>query len=266
MDEARREMQSWLPGSVRQNMIDLTGINLEWWLLVSGDESADYQTILLNRLDEITGRLTARPLNSLSREEIFTVIHAYAYKARVYLFAGKYLKGAIHLKNTVDYLKIALDHYREYNKYMLLAGLYHFFASAAMNQNPLLLPFFALAPRGDKQLGIDLLNQCAAMSHPLLSTEAHYFLMKINLHIEEDFDEALRQVNILLEQYPENLLYQYHKLLILGESGQIPATRKQYHHLVELTRSIPGLNRSQRDHFVIESKKFLKKKRIRIFL
>lgn len=245
-----------------QTWIDLAHVNLLWWWMISGDESRDYDNLMSVVLNRVINRIKSRPGGSLSSEDVFTLIHCYAYLTRVDIYLERYFKGIVNLKHTMDYLKIALNHADSYDKYMMVSGLYNYFAAATMTKYPVFIPFFALAPKSDKKLGYQLLSRCAKMDNILIKNESLYYLMKINYQLEEDYPDALRIADQLISQYPNNLIYHFHRFMILIESDQRTQALAQYTRLMEVSHKAPGLNPLQRNHLVDTAKKRLRKEKI----
>jgi tetratricopeptide (TPR) repeat protein len=260
--EAELKMKALTATNTDQNWIDLARVNLFWWWLISGDDSRDYDHQMSVVLQRIIGRFSNRPVEKLSDEEVFTMIHSYAYLTRVDIYLERYFTGIVNLRHTLDYLKIALDQSFRYDKFMFVSGLYNYFAAATLVKYPVFTPFFALAPRSNRALGFELLNKCSKMDNILIRNESLYYLMKINYQLEEDFDGALKISDQLIRQYPNNLIYHFHRFMILIEAGRRPQALAQYSKLIEVSVKAPGLNSLQRSHMVDVAKKRLLKEKI----
>ena len=163
------------------------------------------------------------------------------------------------MRRIVPFLEVALDDPTKNEKLLLQAGLYHYMAAVSLEEKPLLKPFFKLAPAFDKDLGYQLLISAARSNHPLIRMEAVYFLMKINLEVSRDYSEALRWCVILLEQYPNNILYHYYLLQSLSKLHKHEEAKKEFEQIQYLSLSLPGLTNNQRRHFVKESTSLMKK-------
>ena len=78
--------------------------------------------------------------------------------------------------------------------------------------------YLYLYPKGDKSKGIEYLQIAAKNSNKYLSTEGHYFLMKLYLE-EMKYGAALTNVNELLQRYPQNAIFMYYKFKIHLKAG-----------------------------------------------
>jgi tetratricopeptide (TPR) repeat protein len=261
LPEAEKKFKKLYQTSIDPSLIDLTQANLFWWWLISGDNSRDYDHQMSVILHRIIDRLSKKPVEKMTEEEVFTMIHSYAYLTRVDIYLERYFTGMVNLKRTMDYLKIALDNSEKYDKYMLVSGLYNYFSAVTVAKYPVFAPFFALAPRSDRAKGFSLLNRCSNMNNLLIRNESMYYLMKINYQLEDNYKRSLDLANELLKKYPNNLIYHYHKFSILIEAGKKAEAREAYSDLLKTSTSAPGLNELQRNHLSdIALKRLLKEK------
>ncbi|MDD3384583.1 MAG: hypothetical protein PHN30_02580 [Bacteroidales bacterium] len=262
--EAEKMLNSLDQKRINSNLIELTRANLLWWWLISGDESRDYAREMESGLKSLIDKQKLKPIERMSQDELFTMVHAYAYLTRLDIFREKYFKGILNLSSTMKYLEAILVQHDRYDKFMLVAGLYHYFASATMTEYPIFIPFFALAPKSNRQLGYQLLKKCSAMPNLLIQNEALYYTMKINYQLEKKFNEALLIADQLIQSYPNNLTYQFHRMMILLDAGRNTDAFVQYQRLRQVSATAPYLNQSQREHMVDEARKKLEKKKINL--
>ncbi|MFO7617414.1 MAG: hypothetical protein R6V75_09195 [Bacteroidales bacterium] len=262
LKEAERQLNAIDKQKFGRNLLELTRANLLWWWLISGDETREYDREMEETLKGLIDRQKATPIERMSQDELFTMVHAYAYLTRLDIYNEKYFKGILNLSSTMKYLEAILGQHDRYDKFMLVAGLWHYFASATMTEYPVFIPFFALAPKSNKKVGYDLLVRCSAMSNLLIRNEAMYYMMKINYQLEKKFDEALDTADRLIRSYPNNLIYHFHRLMILLDAGRNTEAAAQYRRLAEVSASAPNLNAGQRGHLLEIARKRLEKKKI----
>ena len=262
LPEAEQKLKQLNATNIDQNWIDLAHVNLLWWWLISGDDSRDYDNLMSVVLNRVINRFKTRPIDKMTPEEIFIMIHSYAYLTRVDIYLERYFKGIVNLRHTLDFLEIALNRAEQYDKFMMVSGLYNYFAAASLIKYPVFTPFFALAPKSDRTLGFQQLNRCSQMDNILIKNESLYYLMKINYQLEEDFDRALSIADQLISHYPNNLIYHFHRFMILIEANRRPQALAQYAKLIEVSVKAAGLNSLQRNHLVDIAKKRLLKEKI----
>ncbi len=262
MAEAEEMFWSLSRSRINSNLIDLTHVNLLWWWLISGDETRNYDEEMEMILHRLIAELKAKPVEKMSQDEVFTIVHAYAYLTRVDVYKERYLKGIANLSQTLKSLKIILGQTYRYDKFMMVTGLWNYFAAATMTEYPLFIPFFVLAPKSNKNLGYKLLQECSEMKNLLIRNEALYYMMKVNYQLERKFDEALGTADQLTLRYPNNLIYHFHKFMILFESGQKAKAIEQYQVLLQVSTQAPGLSPVQRNHLVEIARKRMVKEKI----
>lgn len=262
LPEAELKLKKLNAINIDQNWIDLAHVNLLWWWLISGDNSRDYDNLMAVVLNRVINRYKDRSIETMTNEEVFTLIHCYAYLTRVDIYQERYIKGIVNLRHTLDFLKVALAKVNQYDKFMMVTGLYNYFAAVTLINYPVFTPFFALAPKSDRDLGFQLLNKCSKMDNILIRNESLYYLMKINYQLEENFDRALNVADQLIVRYPNNLIYHFHRFMILMEANRKPQALAQYSKLLEVSIKAPNLNPLQRNHLVDIAKKRLQKGKI----
>ncbi len=261
LPEAEQKFKKLYSTKIDPNLIDLTHANLMWWWLISGDDSRDYENQMTVVLNRIIGRLGQKSAAEMRPDEVFTMIHAYAYLTRVDIYLDRYFAGVVNLRHTLSYLKVALNNSDRIDKYMLVSGLYNYFAAVTVSKYPVFLPFFSFAPASDRQKGFTLLNKCTKMDNLVIRNESLYYLMKINYQLEDNYKRSLEIADELLKSYPNNLIYHFHRFSILIEAGKKEEARLAYNELSRISSTAPGLNALQRKHLVeIALQRLLKEK------
>lgn len=231
--------------------------NYYWWLMMTGmeDEKTIAQFESANRavIDYYAGQAPT----SLTPSGIFSIIHGYAYQTRYLLHHKKHIPGISNLSKILPYLRVALEQPEANEKFGFAAGLYHYLAAVTKEEHPVLRPFFTLAPDADKALGYRLLSEAAKSPDPLIQTEATYFLMKINLEIAHKPAEAIKWSKVLVQDYPDNILYHFYLLSAYVERGLKYNSQQEFETINRLSRSLPGLTSAQRKHFQKEGQEVL---------
>ncbi|MCK5821519.1 MAG: hypothetical protein KAH17_06520 [Bacteroidales bacterium] len=233
--------------------------NYYWWLLMTGRKDNHFSQYFEEANLAVITKYRSVNSKQLSSDELFAIIHGYAYQTRYALYKKKYYKGLSNLKKVMPYLREVLENPRKNEKFSLLAGLYHYLAAITVAERPLLKPFFRFAPEYDRKFGYQLLLSAAQSSHPLISNEAKYYLMKINLEISENFYEAIKWNQILVDSFPENILYRYYLMQSMAKLGRIKEMKEEFIIIQNLSESIPWLTPDQRLHFVNEAALLIKK-------
>ncbi len=236
----------------------ISSANFYWWMMMTGNNNKENALAFENANKELITKYKSNYPEELSSDELFAVIHGYAYQTRFALHKRRYLRGLSNLKRIMPYLEEVLENPLKNEKFSLLAGLYHYLAAVTIEEKPLLKPFFKKAPESNRKLGYQLLISASQSSHPLISNEAKYFLMKINLEISKNYFEAIRWNRSLIEQFPDNILYRFHYLQSLVLLNRATDAKDQFIIIRNLSENLPGLTKEQRSHFVDEASRLLK--------
>ena len=197
----------------------LTRANYYWWKIISENPGSDQQQLYLNSLNN--AEYTVRQI-FMAREydyaDVFHFINLYALKARLDLLNGSYAKALRHMKNCVDFIGLSRGREELHDDFYLTSGLYNYLTEYGSAKYPFLRLYTLMYPKGNMRLGISQLETAARSQDPVIQTEAHYFLMKIFLELEQDYQKALEYAGWLATKYPGNLiyLYHYHELLSLN--------------------------------------------------
>lgn len=253
--EALAAVNSQLKGSL---VSELSNSNFNWWLMMTGNENDKSRGSFRLANENLIDHLGKQNPKDLTSDEVFALVHAYAYQTRFALHKKWYIQGLSNLKKIMPYLEIVLASPEKNEKFILLAGLYHYLSAVTIEERPLLRPFFSLGPSSNRKLGYELLGKASQSDHPLISIEAKYFLMKINLEVADNFYEAQKWSQKLVALFPNNLLFHYYLLLSLVEQGREEAARTEYQNIKRLSETLPGLTSDQRSFFIDEGTSALK--------
>ncbi|MEA1877181.1 MAG: hypothetical protein U9N86_09960 [Bacteroidota bacterium] len=233
--------------------------NYYWWIMMTGKENKASSLSFAEANMAVINRYRNYQPKQLSEDELFAIVHGYAYQTRYALHKKRYLKGLSNLKQIMPYLEEVLKNPERNEKFMLLAGLYHYLAAITVEERPMFKPFFRFAPAYDRKLGYRLLISAAQSSHPLISNEAKYFLMKINLEISGNSYEAIKWNRILVENFPENILYRYYLMKSMVKLKKGKEMNEEYIRIQNLSANLPWLTPDQRKHFINEATYLIKK-------
>jgi hypothetical protein len=199
--------------------IELAKANYLWWLIISGEDSPGNRSAYVAHSDKAIKDYKNLPLTKLGDEELYVVITSYANKARIEGLGKNYLKGFGHINTCLKYIQQSFGKEKRFVYFTLTSGLYNYYMATANKNFPVLIPYLALFPDGDLKKGIELLKAASESVDIPLSTEGHYFLMKLYLD-EKDYASAMWYCDWLLKKYPDNLLYNYYHFKILLDNKQ----------------------------------------------
>ena len=222
---------------------------------ITGESPAESKKGFDLALNQLIDKYDGLRPNQLDPDQVFAIVHAYAYRTRLSLHHHRYLHGIRNLRRALPYIEWLLERSSDNDKYSMLAGLYHYMAASSYQRYPITRPILNLAPKGDLQTGHDLLVKASRSGHPLLQTEAWYFLIKIDLELAKKPQQALAGIDTLLKTYPENLIYQELHLIALHDSGQKGEANRQFLAMENLIRKSSSLSAVQKEHLLNQAKK-----------
>lgn len=134
----------------------------------------------------------------------------------------------------------------------LVRGLYYYFIDYIENEYFLMNAILFSYPRGDKNKGLMYLEECSVSGNEMIKTESNYFLLKIYTYTEKDYLKAFRKVQILTQQYPNNLVYSLEMLRLLlkmKNEGEAQIFQKK---LIKEIQVATNLSSSQKSHFIFQ--------------
>jgi len=195
---------------------------------------------------------------------IYKGLSLYGYMARMDGLNKNYLKAFYRINSCLKYLEKSFGSESKYPFFYLSSGLYNYHIVVTAKQYPVLVPYLYLYPKGDKKKGIEFLQIAAQNANKYLSTEGHYFLMKLYLD-ETKYATAMLHVNELIHRFPQNAIFLYYKFKIHLKSGNIKDANMVSAQLLNDLKRNPQINKIQIKHFeqlmVEDYKKYNKPKR-----
>lgn len=220
--------------------------NYWWWKILSGEDTdANYEKMEAC-LDMALSKIPKRKTKDYSNEELYNAINVYAYKSRIKIFQGKYIKGAQNLNTCIDYVEASFGKEDNYELFKLTSGLYYYFIDYGYENYVLARAYLIFLPDGDKQKGLAFLKNAYQSNNLLVKTEAAYFLMKTYCELEKNYAEALKYCTTLIELHPNNLLYRYHQHRILLFEGKKDLATRHLNLLLEAQKK----GKTHAEHFV----------------
>lgn len=220
--------------------------NWHWWLMVSGEKPTENLNNCKKSLNQALKLI--EHTTSTSKKHAFYRIYIYAYKARLELFDDNFFAAAKNLHYCTGELKKSLAY--THPLFQFSSGLYYYFVEESLSEYPFLYLYLAFYPRGDKLLGLELLQKASESTDLMLSTEANYFLVRIYLAYEKDYEQALVYTEKLTTQFPNNLLFRYFRVDILKKMGNKPERTKEIEQLEERANKNPQLTPMQKQHWI----------------
>lgn len=229
-----------------------------WTLIVGGFNTEANRNHVFSELRSAEEGLKFKPKKS-SLEDLFAYISVKVMKARIHGLQGSQFKAFTELNSSVNDVKRSFGKESEFPYFKLSTGLYLFYRSYARERYPFTAPYLMLLPAGNKEKGLQLLEEGFRSKDPYLSCECGYFLVKIMMD-KRDFAAALEKVSILHGKYPNNLIFAYLTLNIAHKSGKYELAQKVYKRVLLTSPAEAGYLSGQKEYFLVKMKEVLDEK------
>jgi len=199
----------------------LYGISTWWQMMpnldergpIYGDEFLSYMDIAISKAEQML------EVNEDNVEAYFFLAGAYGFKGRYYSDLKNWGKSTNTGRLALKYLERSREFTDISPEILFGDGLFNYYAIYIKETYPLLRPVLAFFPKGDKELGIQQLEEVATNAF-YTRVEAVYFLMRIKaFDLNETFD-ALRLAEYVYTKYPNNPYFHRFYARMLFAAGQ----------------------------------------------
>ncbi|MBN7815934.1 tetratricopeptide repeat protein [Algoriphagus pacificus] len=175
-----------------------------WWRIEVDVTNEKYDDIFIRYLDRAIEK--AEDLfdeDETNKEAAFFLAAGYGFQSRLYSERKSWTKAAWAGRNALKYMELSRGE-EEFNPELLLGdALFNYFSVWIPDNYPLLKPVMALFPKGNKELGLQQLEQVASNAF-YTRVEAQYFLFRLYASEEKKPYEALRISEYLNSKFPNN--------------------------------------------------------------
>lgn len=175
--------------------------------------------------------------------------------ARILITQKKYFQALFSLNELKDFfLKTPTDTANSYN--LLLWGLYHYYAAIAREQNFVYRTFLKGWPDADKNKGLQILDNLKNDTSVFVQTETYYFLSKIYLNSQHNYNEAQKTIGWLRNHYPDNTIYFELHLYWCRQQNKIKMYRTDRVNFITYLNNSGKHTPEQIKHFVAQNPQF----------
>jgi len=175
-----------------------------WWKMMPNIEQINYDeqmTIYINETITLAEKMyEANPKNA---EGLFFLSAGYGMKARLLTFRERYRKASGAARKFLKYFKESKGLNQLSPEFIFGDGLFNFYAPWLKENYPLSKPLLVFMPKGNKELGLQQLQQ-AAYNAFYTRTEAQFFLMEIYNFQEPNREAAYSVAYYLHNTFPDN--------------------------------------------------------------
>jgi len=175
-----------------------------WWRIEIDVTKETYDKAFLKYLDQAIEKAQVMfDEDETNKEAAFFLAAGYGFQGRLYSERKSWTKAAWAGRNALKYMELSRGE-EEFNPELLLGdALFNYFSVWIPENYPLLKPVMALFPKGNKQLGLQQLEEVATNAF-YTRVEAQYFLFRLYASEEKKPYEALQISEYLHTKFPNN--------------------------------------------------------------
>lgn len=180
----------------------------EWWKVLPNELVETYDQTFLGYLDQTIEKSKALlKLDKNNLEASYFLSASYGFKARLYGERGNYTKAATFSKKALNHLMKCKEFNAELHpEFLFGVGLYDYYREWVPENRKSLKMIMFLFPKGDKEKGIQTLEDVATESF-YTRVEAMRYLIKIYSSYESQHDKAWDYIKYLNNLYPNNAFF-----------------------------------------------------------
>ena len=175
-----------------------------WWRIEIDVTNTRFDDTFIQYLDRANEK--AKKMfddDPTNKEAAFFLAAGYGFQGRLYSERKSWTKAAWAGRNALKYMELSRGE-EEFNPELLLGdALFNYFSVWIPENYPLLKPVMALFPKGNKQLGLQQLENVATNAF-YTRVEAQYFLFRLYASEEKRPYDALRISEYLHSKFPDN--------------------------------------------------------------
>lgn len=198
----------------------LFGISTWWQMMPNLDRVGNLGEEFVAYMD--TAIVKSEKLLKANEDNIeakFFLAGAYGFKGRFYSERKNWTKAANAGRLALKYLEKTKG-YEEMSPEILFGdALFNYYSIWIRENYPSLKPILFFFPKGDKELGIQQMEQVSTNAF-YTRMEAIYFLMRIRAFETSETFEALRLSEYIFNQYPNNPYFHRFYARMLYQAGQ----------------------------------------------
>lgn len=181
---------------------------ITWWRIAVELDNENLDEKFYDQLEQVIDQCDEiLDNNSKNADAMFFKGGALGFRGRLRAIRESWLKAAMDGKEGLNLIIKAFQVNPKNIDLQLGFGIYHYYADVIPKKYPAVKPLMVLFPSGDKNRGIRELEN-VAFNGRYARIESLYFLMTIYFGDEFDNDNAIKYLNILLKDFPDNPVFQ----------------------------------------------------------
>jgi tetratricopeptide (TPR) repeat protein len=219
-EKAERQFR-WLAQDYPEHPLPyfLLGLS-QWWRMAPNIDNGGYDEDFFQYMDQSLD--LAQNMYDQDPENVeasFFLAACYGFKGRLLAERRSWRKAATAGKNALKYLENSSNQSDLSPEFLFGDALYNYYSVWIPENYPILKPILLFFKRGDKDLGIEQLQEVANNAF-YTRTEAQSFLMRILAIEEQDLIRALQVSQYLSQTFPDNSYFHRFYARLLYTTGK----------------------------------------------
>ena len=179
----------------------------EWWRIYINKEDHFNDDNYLSKVDQCV-RLCDEKLDVNENDAWVTFLKGgvVGYRGFINAIRDNWLAAIDDGREGLNLLQKSYELNPQNKDGILGIGLYNYAVDYVVNRYPFLKAVLFFFPKGDKELGLQQLRECAS-NGKFSKTEANVILCFIHLRYEKNYPEAVTYATKLTQLYPQNALF-----------------------------------------------------------
>lgn len=211
----------------------LYGISTWWQMMPNLDKDSPLGDEFIAYMD--TAIVKAKAILKADKgnaEAEFFLAGSYGFKGRYHSEKHNWGKAAGAGRLALKYLKLSRGDESFSPEILFGDALFNYYSIWIRENYPMLKPILMFFPKGDKNLGIEQMEEVAANAF-YTRVEAIYFLMRIKAYEQKDTREALRLATYVHNKYPDNPYFHRFYTRMLYTSGNHVKTEEESYRILQ---------------------------------
>lgn len=192
---------------------------IDWWKILVDIQNEEHDDIFFQKLEDVIYQcdqiLDKDPSNV---DALFFKGGAIGFRGRLRAYRESWIKAADDGREALPIVEEASKLDPDNLDVQLGFGIYNYYADVIPNEYPMLKPLMIFFPDGDRQKGLEQL-QNTALNGKYAKYEARYFLVTLYYSYENNPFMAEKYIDMLRADFPDNPVFQRWKGRVSAKMG-----------------------------------------------
>lgn len=209
-----------------------------WWKIMLDLDNEKYDDLFFSKLEntiEFCDDILDRDSDNI--DAIFFKGGSIGFRGRLRALRESWFKAAVDGKDALPLVYKAAELEPENIDVKLGFGIYNYYADVIPEKYSFAKPLLFFMPEGDREKGIEQLKTVAEKGK-YAKYESRYFLMTLYYGFEENNVEAKKYANMLIEEFPDNPVFQRYLGRLYVRNGELEKAKDLFKNIYE--RSLNG--------------------------